>query len=39
MSKILTNHISCDCKCKLTVAYLTQIKSGEMINVGVSTKF
>lgn len=37
-SKILTNHISCDCNCKLTVANLTQTKSGEMINVGVSAK-
>ena len=37
-SKILTNHISCDCKCKLTVANLTQTKSGEMINVGVRLK-
>ena len=37
-SKILRNHISCDCKCKLTVANLTETKSREMINVGVSTK-
>ena len=37
-SKILANHISCDCKCQLTVAHLTQIKSEEMMNVGVSEK-
>ena len=36
--KILTTHISCDRTCKLTVANLTQTKSGQMINVGVSGK-
>ena len=38
-SKILTIHISCECKCKFDGKKVTQIiKRGIMINVGVSAK-
>ena len=33
--KTLTKHISCECKCKLIVKNVVQIKSGIMKNVDV----
>ena len=36
--KILTKHISCECKCKFHGGKLIQIKSGKTINNGASVK-
>ena len=38
-SKILTEHISCECKLNLTVKNVTRIKNGIMINFGRVQKF
>ena len=37
-SKILTNHISCECKCKFDRKNVIQINGGITINVEVSVK-
>ena len=35
---VLVKHISCECKCNLTVGNVTRVKSGIIINVAVSAK-
>ena len=37
-SKTLTKHISCECECKFDSKNVTQIKSGNKINVDMSVK-